>query len=50
MHGVRGKIAVKGRTFEMEMPPLGIFDDDLQTTRFRPRPHRASQLVRESSR
>ncbi|MDB6039589.1 MAG: dehydrogenase [Verrucomicrobiales bacterium] len=28
INGVRGKINVKGRTYEMEMPPLGVFDND----------------------
>jgi len=28
INGVRGKIGVKGKTYEMEMPPLGVFDND----------------------
>jgi len=28
VNGVRGKIGVKGKTYEMEMPPLGVFDND----------------------
>ncbi len=28
MHGVRGPINVKGRVYELDMPALGIFDDD----------------------
>lgn len=28
LHGVRGKISVKGKTYTLDMPPLGVLDDD----------------------
>ncbi len=28
LHGVRGPLTVKGKVWEMEMPSLGVFDDD----------------------
>lgn len=28
LHGVRGPIQVKGRTYELEMPGMGVLDDD----------------------
>jgi len=28
LHGVRGKLDVKGKTYEMEMPSLGVLDDE----------------------
>jgi len=28
LHGVRGKLDVKGKSYEMEMPSLGVFDDE----------------------
>ncbi|MEO5801902.1 MAG: PVC-type heme-binding CxxCH protein [Verrucomicrobiota bacterium] len=28
LHGVRGPISVKGKVWEMEMPALGVFDDE----------------------
>jgi mono/diheme cytochrome c family protein len=28
LHGLQGKIQVKGKTYEMEMPSLGVFDDE----------------------
>jgi mono/diheme cytochrome c family protein len=28
LHGIRGPISVKGKVWEMEMPALGVFDDE----------------------
>ena len=28
LHGVRGPIAVKGKQYDLDMPPLGILDDE----------------------
>jgi mono/diheme cytochrome c family protein/glucose/arabinose dehydrogenase len=28
LHGIRGPIQVKGRTYELDMPSLGVFEDD----------------------
>lgn len=28
LHGMRGPVQVKGRTYELDMPALGVFDDD----------------------
>ncbi len=28
LHGLHGPIGVKGKTFQLDMPALGVFDDD----------------------
>ncbi|HKS38562.1 MAG TPA: cytochrome c, partial [Verrucomicrobiae bacterium] len=28
LHGMRGPVQVKGRTYELDMPALGVFDDE----------------------